>query len=225
MGKSNVQLNFQVGLRGVGGEGGGAGHGCGWEWWGRADAGRRRPHPAPRAATLLPAITFRYVMPAFAGRLVSMDLMMYTPDKMMSDKSPLPISAPGPCFPGRYSPTYRSPDPMRRCMPNPPVSSLLADNGLCDSDSVCKQSDTVDKQPLRHTTTHVFYSDVSILLWICVYGRLLRQAQHRFCHVKTELTGSIASSLNTTASQIFQIMQLDIIVSIQKKVYTFFRNI
>lgn len=50
---------------------------------------------------------------------------------------------------------------------------------------------------------------------------------NRFCHVKTELTGSIASSLNTTASQIFQIMQLDIIVSIQQKslLYTFFRNI
>lgn len=37
-----------------GGLGRGAGHGCGWEWWGRADAGRRRPHPAPRATTLAP---------------------------------------------------------------------------------------------------------------------------------------------------------------------------
>ncbi|XP_014261854.1 inhibitory POU protein isoform X1 [Cimex lectularius] len=49
-----------------------------------------------------------------------MDLMMYSTDKMMQGKSPLPISAPGPCFPGRYSPTYRTPpDPMRRCMTNP----------------------------------------------------------------------------------------------------------
>lgn len=48
---------------------------------------------------------------------------MYSPDKMMNGK-PLhpPISAPSGCFPGRYSPTYRSPDPMRRCMPNPSVS-------------------------------------------------------------------------------------------------------
>ncbi|XP_046998239.1 inhibitory POU protein-like [Schistocerca americana] len=53
---------------------------------------------------------------------------MYSPDKMMNGKPaaaagalhPPPISAPSSCFPGgRYSPTYRSPDPMRRCMPNP----------------------------------------------------------------------------------------------------------
>ncbi|KAJ9579854.1 hypothetical protein L9F63_004456, partial [Diploptera punctata] len=46
---------------------------------------------------------------------------MYSPDKMMNGKPSLhpPISAPSSCFPGRYSPTYRSPDPMRRCMPNP----------------------------------------------------------------------------------------------------------
>ncbi|KAG8323226.1 POU domain, class 4, transcription factor 2 [Homalodisca vitripennis] len=56
-----------------------------------------------------------------------MDLMMYTPDKMMTGKSPLPISAPGPCFPGRYSPTYRSPDPMRRCMPNPSRVAAIAE--------------------------------------------------------------------------------------------------
>ncbi|XP_066974218.1 inhibitory POU protein isoform X1 [Macrobrachium rosenbergii] len=49
---------------------------------------------------------------------------MYSPDKMMSSK-PLgaPISSNGPAaFTGRYSPTYRSPDPMRRCMSNAPVS-------------------------------------------------------------------------------------------------------
>lgn len=43
---------------------------------------------------------------------------------MMSSK-PLgaPISSNGPAaFTGRYSPTYRSPDPMRRCMSNAPVS-------------------------------------------------------------------------------------------------------
>ncbi|EEB16517.1 hypothetical protein Phum_PHUM425130 [Pediculus humanus corporis] len=45
---------------------------------------------------------------------------MYSPDKMMNGK-PIhpPITASGGCFSGRYSPTYRSPDPMRRCMPNP----------------------------------------------------------------------------------------------------------
>lgn len=147
MGKSNVQLNLQGGLWG-----GRVGEGSrAWLRVGVVRARRRggsaapTPHPAPRRCS--PQLTFRYVMPAFAGRLVSMDLMMYTPDKMMSDKSPLPISAPGPCFPGRYSPTYRNPDPMRRCMPNPPVS---------DSDSVCKQSDTVNKQPL--STTPLLYS-------------------------------------------------------------------
>lgn len=34
-----------------------------------------------------------------------------------------PITSTGACFAGRYSPTYRSPEPMaRRCMPNPSVS-------------------------------------------------------------------------------------------------------
>ncbi|XP_014270562.1 inhibitory POU protein isoform X2 [Halyomorpha halys] len=63
-----------------------------------------------------------------------MDLMMYSTDKMMQGKSPLPISGPGPCFPGRYSPTYRSPpDPMRRCMTNP-SSRLLEDASIvCNS--------------------------------------------------------------------------------------------
>lgn len=29
------------------------------------------------------------------------------------------------CFPGRYSPTYRGPDQMRRCMTNPSVSTCV----------------------------------------------------------------------------------------------------
>jgi hypothetical protein len=33
-------------------------------------------------------------------------------------------STPYPLASGRYSPTYRSADPMRRCMTNPPVSIL-----------------------------------------------------------------------------------------------------
>ena len=51
--------------------------------------------------------------------------MMYSPDKMMGSK---PLGGPigganGPGgFTGRDSPTYRSPDPMRRCMSNAPVS-------------------------------------------------------------------------------------------------------
>lgn len=32
------------------------------------------------------------------------------------------MSAPS-CFPGRYSPSYRSSEQMRRCMPNPSVSN------------------------------------------------------------------------------------------------------
>ncbi|KAL1456637.1 hypothetical protein WDU94_001352 [Cyamophila willieti] len=52
--------------------------------------------------------------------------MMYSPDKMMTGKSPLPISTPGSCFPTRYSPTYRTPsDSMRKCFTNPPVRLSL----------------------------------------------------------------------------------------------------
>ncbi|XP_026683185.1 inhibitory POU protein-like [Diaphorina citri] len=60
--------------------------------------------------------------------------MMYSPDKMMSGKSPLPMSTPGSCFPSRYSPTYRTPtDSMRRCITNPP-SRILEDSGImCNS--------------------------------------------------------------------------------------------
>lgn len=44
-----------------------------------------------------------------------MTMSMYpTPDKMK-------MGTPG-CFPGRYSPSYRGPDQMRRCMTNPSVS-------------------------------------------------------------------------------------------------------
>lgn len=55
--------------------------------------------------------------------------VMYSPDKMMGVKGPTgihgPITSTGACFAGRYSPTYRSPEPMtRRCMPNPSVSLL-----------------------------------------------------------------------------------------------------
>ncbi|KAF7273303.1 hypothetical protein GWI33_013986 [Rhynchophorus ferrugineus] len=56
---------------------------------------------------------------------------MYSPDKMMGTKAPTglhgPITSSGACFAGRYSPTYRSPDPMpRRCMPNPSTYNQLA---------------------------------------------------------------------------------------------------
>lgn len=45
-----------------------------------------------------------------------MTMSMYsTTDKMK-------MSAPS-CFPGRYSPSYRSSEQMRRCMPNPSVSN------------------------------------------------------------------------------------------------------
>ncbi|XP_067012411.1 inhibitory POU protein [Anabrus simplex] len=60
---------------------------------------------------------------------------MYSPDKMMNGKPSLhpPISAPSSCFPGRYSPTYRSPDPMRRCMPNPSSRILEDASIMCNS--------------------------------------------------------------------------------------------
>lgn len=44
-----------------------------------------------------------------------MTMSMYpSPDKMKMSSSG--------CFPGRYSPSYRGPDQMRRCMGNPSVS-------------------------------------------------------------------------------------------------------
>ncbi|XP_070490595.1 inhibitory POU protein isoform X3 [Chironomus tepperi] len=52
-------------------------------------------------------------------------MSMYPSDKMK-------MAAPG-CFPGRYSPTYRGPDQMRRCMTNP-SSRLLEDASImCNS--------------------------------------------------------------------------------------------
>ena len=57
--------------------------------------------------------------------------MMYSPDKMMMNPKPLGPPAIGGtnCFSGRYSPTYRVPeqmrDPMRRCMTNPPVRTIV----------------------------------------------------------------------------------------------------
>lgn len=50
----------------------------------------------------------------FSGGCMTAAMSMYPSDKMK-------MSAPG-CFPGRYSPTYRGPDQMRRCMTNPSVS-------------------------------------------------------------------------------------------------------
>ncbi|PZC74620.1 hypothetical protein B5X24_HaOG207411 [Helicoverpa armigera] len=47
---------------------------------------------------------------------------MYSPDKMKSGGG---LMAPPGCFPGRYSPTYRSSDP-RRCVPNPSVGNMEA---------------------------------------------------------------------------------------------------
>lgn len=46
---------------------------------------------------------------------------MYSPEKMKTGGG---LMGPPGCFPGRYSPTYRSPDP-RRCVPNPSVSTAL----------------------------------------------------------------------------------------------------
>lgn len=68
----------------------------------------------------------------------TLNLKMYSPDKMMGAKGPTglhgPITSSGACFAGRYSPTYRNPDPMpRRCMPNPsvsPYSHKIPDNAL-----------------------------------------------------------------------------------------------
>ncbi|XP_050301432.1 inhibitory POU protein [Anthonomus grandis grandis] len=63
---------------------------------------------------------------------------MYSPDKMMGVKGPTglhgPITSSGACFAGRYSPTYRSPDPMsRRCMPNPSSRILEDASIMCNS--------------------------------------------------------------------------------------------
>ncbi|XP_037902577.1 inhibitory POU protein isoform X4 [Hermetia illucens] len=61
-------------------------------------------------------------------------MSMYTsPDKMKM--------GPSGCFPGRYSPSYRGPDQMRRCMTNP-SSRLLEDASLlCNSWSTRQNGD------------------------------------------------------------------------------------
>ncbi|XP_034255485.1 inhibitory POU protein isoform X4 [Thrips palmi] len=62
---------------------------------------------------------------------------MYSPDKMMNGKGHGPLHptsiAPTPCFPGRYSPTYRGQDPMRRCVANPSSRILEDASIMCNS--------------------------------------------------------------------------------------------
>ncbi|EFA01306.2 abnormal chemosensory jump 6 [Tribolium castaneum] len=58
---------------------------------------------------------------------------------MMGSKGPTglhgPITSTGACFAGRYSPTYRSPEPMaRRCMPNPSQNNFVPDLKVFSSD-------------------------------------------------------------------------------------------
>ncbi|XP_018333246.1 inhibitory POU protein isoform X2 [Agrilus planipennis] len=87
--------------------------------------------------------------------------MMYSPDKMMGAKGPTglhaPITSSAACFPGRYSPTYRSPEPMpRRCMPNPSIHiSCLCDflygdllSGL--SDGYIGRADALVAMDIKH---------------------------------------------------------------------------
>ncbi|XP_077302023.1 abnormal chemosensory protein 6 isoform X2 [Arctopsyche grandis] len=54
---------------------------------------------------------------------------MYSPDKMKAGGG---LMGPPGCFPGRYSPTYRSPDP-RRCVPNPSTRILEDASLMCNS--------------------------------------------------------------------------------------------
>ncbi|XP_013103733.1 inhibitory POU protein isoform X2 [Stomoxys calcitrans] len=59
---------------------------------------------------------------------------------MYSSTDKMKMSAPS-CFPGRYSPSYRSSEQMRRCMPNP-SSRLLEDASLlCNSWSARQNGD------------------------------------------------------------------------------------
>lgn len=53
----------------------------------------------------------------FAGGCMTAMSMYPSAEKMK-------MSTPS-CFPGRYSPTYRGPDQMRRCMTNPSVSVII----------------------------------------------------------------------------------------------------
>ncbi|GLV32046.1 abnormal chemosensory jump 6 [Carabus blaptoides fortunei] len=60
-----------------------------------------------------------------------------------------PITTAAGCFPGRYSPTYRSPEPMaRRCMPNPSCVSVFVNTdmgcGWCVGECRCYCSGLVD---------------------------------------------------------------------------------
>ncbi|XP_011213087.1 inhibitory POU protein isoform X2 [Bactrocera dorsalis] len=59
---------------------------------------------------------------------------------MYSTTDKMKMSAPT-CFPGRYSPTYRGPDQMRRCMPNPSTRILEDASLLCNSWSARQNGD------------------------------------------------------------------------------------
>ncbi|KAL5277872.1 POU4F2 family protein [Megaselia abdita] len=63
-----------------------------------------------------------------------MSMSMYsTPDKMKMGTAG--------CFPGRYSPSYRGPDQMRRCMTNPSTRLLEDASLLCNSWSTRQNGD------------------------------------------------------------------------------------
>ncbi|XP_049819418.1 inhibitory POU protein isoform X3 [Aethina tumida] len=78
---------------------------------------------------------------------------MYSPDKMMGSKGPTglhgPITSTGACFAGRYSPTYRSPEPMaRRCMPNPSGDIF---SGL--NDGLISRAEALAAVDIKHQTS------------------------------------------------------------------------
>ncbi|XP_037889713.1 inhibitory POU protein isoform X4 [Glossina fuscipes] len=59
---------------------------------------------------------------------------------MYSSTDKMKMSAPS-CFPGRYSPSYRSSEQMRRCMPNPSTRLLEDASLLCNSWSARQNGD------------------------------------------------------------------------------------
>ncbi|XP_070490601.1 inhibitory POU protein isoform X9 [Chironomus tepperi] len=76
-------------------------------------------------------------------------MSMYPSDKMK-------MAAPG-CFPGRYSPTYRGPDQMRRCMTNPSgdIFSGLNDGLLSRAEALA----AVDMQ--KHQSSHAAHQQMT----------------------------------------------------------------
>lgn len=154
----------------------------------------RRPRPRRGgAASIVPASRCRT---ARRHEAVLCPVNMYSPDKMMNGKPTLhpPISAPSTCFPGRYSPTYRSPDPMRRCMANPSVSTFGAIFGVLVGTRHIRR--LAGREVPRLARVPFAGPKIRCLAWVSFAGRELERlawslvsGRHVYCLAHVPLSG------------------------------------